>query len=280
MIRATPLILRPSVSVVLPTRDRAGSLERSIRSVLEQSFADLELIVVDDDSSDTTDRVISSITDSRVQYVRLEQRAGAANARNAGLARCTAELVSFQDSDDEWLPERLALHVAHLRAAPAGVAGVYSDGVLIRSDGTRRLLRAPSMVRGRLLDPATRYYQSFMLGTPAATIVRRTAEAIGGFDERMPAFEDLDLFLRLAANWDLAHIERPLTVYHGQGGGISSNFELELAARRRLLLKHRRALLRESPWFIVTEALAIIARRGLSPIVDRHLTPLDRSSQI
>src|SRR4051812_4583959 len=113
--------MNPSVSVVLPTYNRASVLQRSIKSVLAQSFGDLELIVVDDGSTENIRSVASAFRDPRVIYIRIHHSRGAGAARNEGIRRARAEWIAFQDSDDEWLATKLEKQVAATRLAPAGV---------------------------------------------------------------------------------------------------------------------------------------------------------------
>jgi len=89
-------------SVVLPTYNRAHLLERSVRSVLNQSFSDFELIIVDDNSTDDTEDYINSIDDSRIIYIRHNKNKGPAAARNSGILNSKANFIAFQYSDDEW----------------------------------------------------------------------------------------------------------------------------------------------------------------------------------
>ncbi|MFP5434416.1 MAG: glycosyltransferase family 2 protein, partial [Alphaproteobacteria bacterium] len=100
------------VSVILPTYNRARTLGRSIRSVLGQGYSNLELIVVDDGSSDDTRSVIDEFDDKRLIYVPLEKNQGASAARNHGLGLVRGEFVAFQDSDDEWLADKLQQQVS------------------------------------------------------------------------------------------------------------------------------------------------------------------------
>ena len=90
----------PSISIVLPTYNRARTLARAVNSVLQQSFEDFELIIVDDGSSDHTDEVLSIWADSRIRVICLDSNQGAAVARNRGIAESTCDLIAFQDSDD------------------------------------------------------------------------------------------------------------------------------------------------------------------------------------
>jgi glycosyltransferase involved in cell wall biosynthesis len=94
------------VSVVLPTFNRAGTLLRSIRSVLMQQHNNLELIIVDDGSTDRTPELVKNIDDPRIRYIRLDRNPGHASARNTGIMASGAELIAFQDSDDLWERDR------------------------------------------------------------------------------------------------------------------------------------------------------------------------------
>lgn len=102
------------ISVIIPTYNRANTIGRSIRSVLSQTYQDIELIVVDDCSTDNTYEVIRSIGDNRLSYVKLDKNSGACVARNKGIELAKGEYIAFQDSDDEWYPEKLEKQLAAL----------------------------------------------------------------------------------------------------------------------------------------------------------------------
>lgn len=260
----------PTVSVVLPTRDRAPLLARAVGSVLAQSWHDLELIVVDDGSRDETSAVLSHIHDGRLRYIRSASPSGAPRARNVGVRHACGRYVAFQDSDDEWWPEKLERQVRAMEAHP-GAGVVYCDMHRVCADGRIFYLRSPSVVRGRLIDPATRYWQTYMLGA-ASVLVRRECLGNGDpFDESLPSFEDLDLFLRLALDREFVHVPEALVNYHATSG-LSTDRDAELASRRRLVRKHLGRVLRANPLFAVRETVDVFLKRSLLPIVERHLT--------
>ena len=116
----------PTVSVVLPTYNRAHLLPRAIESVLAQTYTDFELIVVDDGSGDDTPAVMARYDDPRVRYVRYEPNQGANHARNVGIREARGPFISFQDSDDDWFPEKLAKNMAAFETAAPEVGVVYS----------------------------------------------------------------------------------------------------------------------------------------------------------
>jgi glycosyltransferase involved in cell wall biosynthesis len=101
----------PLISVVIPTFNRAELLKRSLKSVLSQTYTNLEVIVVDDNSSDSTIETIKGISDPRVRYIRHQERKGGASARNSGIFASKGEFISFLDSDDTWIPEKLELQL-------------------------------------------------------------------------------------------------------------------------------------------------------------------------
>ena len=96
----------PKVSVVIPTFNRADTIGDSIKSVLEQTFKDFEVIVVDDGSTDGTESVVAAFGDSRIKYI-MQDNAGACAARNNGIRHANGEYIAFQDSDDYWMPRKL-----------------------------------------------------------------------------------------------------------------------------------------------------------------------------
>src|SRR5258707_14809733 len=108
--------MRAFVSVVLPTFNRGGTLLRSVRSVLNQSHRDLELIIVDDGSTDETHDIVDVISDSRLRYIKFDRNCGQSVARNTGIAASRADLIAFQDSDDVWLPRKLERQLSVLFA--------------------------------------------------------------------------------------------------------------------------------------------------------------------
>jgi len=122
-----------NVSVILPVYNRATSLEYAMRSVLDQSYRDLELIVVDDASTVDLKPVVERVNDPRVRYIRREVNGGASAARNAGLAAATGRYIAFQDSDDLWLPGKLQMQLDLLESLPEDVGVVLHSKVLYGS---------------------------------------------------------------------------------------------------------------------------------------------------
>ena len=132
----------PAVSIILPTYNRAYCLRRSIDSVLRQTFGDFELIVIDDGSKDDTKALVEGYDDPRLRYVHNHDNQGQTKRLNQGISLARAPLIAFQDSDDEWLPEKLEKQVTALRAAPPNVGVVYVDRWRIGDRGEKTLAQA------------------------------------------------------------------------------------------------------------------------------------------
>ena len=227
----------PAVSVVLPTYNRASTIARAIDSVLHQTFPDFELIIVDDGSTDGTRSVLAQYsTNSRIVIVPAPHR-GCAGARNTGLERARGRYVAFQDSDDEWAPQKLAAAMAALDAAGPGTGVFYSDMQIMLPDGRSGLLASPDVTRGVLVDDRTLDYAVRCIGIQSAVIRKDCLDAVGGFDEALPRLIDLDLFIRLAEQTRFERSRTPLVTYHF-GTGISADTQALVSARRHLLRKY------------------------------------------
>jgi len=259
------------VSIILPTYNRAALLPRSIESVLGQSYGDFELIVVDDGSEDDSAGVVARFADERIRYLRLPKNCGLPKARNAGLAQARGAYFAFQDSDDEWMAEKLDRQKCLLEAHPE-TAAVYADMLRVCADGRVLYFRSPTIVPGRLINPQTRYWQSYMLALQPA-LIRHACFRELRFDERLPMFEDLDFYLRLAQHHALLHMPEPLVKYY-ETHGMTSDRQAELTGRRLLLRKYAGELLAGYPAFLFKETVDVLLRRSLLPIVNRHLTPI------
>ena len=228
----------PQVSVILPTFNRAPTLKRAIDSVLGQTFADFELLIVDDGSTDDTQKTLENyLGDDRVRIFS-RPREGCARARNFGLAQAHAPYLAFQDSDDEWLPRKLEKLLDLLRVAGPEVGAVYSDMIYVHRDSQSEYFASPDIERGILIDEDRLDYQVAGVGLGSVLIKRECFDRVGNFDEPLPRFIDLDLFIRMSAQFDFLHCKEPLVKYYASDG-ISANPEAEVVARQYLINKYR-----------------------------------------
>ncbi len=212
------------VSIILPTYNRADSLPTAIRSVLNQTHTEFELIVVDDGSTDGTRAVLASHRDSRVRILRHPVNRGVAAARNTGIAAATGDVLAFIDSDDVWDEKKLAFQVALFEQYPA-VGAIFSDWSWVTSTQfiksyvscltslPRILLTAPREGSVFLIDGHTMYncLLEELPVKPSAFAVRlSTLSQAGRFDETLRSGEDWELFLRLSQSTTWAYIDAPL----------------------------------------------------------------------
>ncbi len=211
----------PSVSVVIPTHNRAGLLARSIESVLAQTFPDLECIVVDDGSTDNTAEVVRGFQDPRVRLVTLPTNCGLSRARNEGIRAARGEFVAFLDDDDEWLPRKLDMQVARLREADDPRATVVYCRCYVHDALTGRTTQTSGVYEGDIFGHLLRGWHP---PTPSLFMVKRSSLLeVGGFDEGLPCAQDYDLWLRLAeASNHFAAVNEPLAVKHEHAEGHMS----------------------------------------------------------
>lgn len=234
---------RPPVSVVLPTYNRADVVGRSIESVLDQTYTDFELIVVDDASSDGTDGVIEGFGDDRIRHVEHDENSGAAAARNTGIRMAEGDIVAFQDSDDTWAKNKLARQVAAFEDADSAVGVVYT-GTWRKRDGSQ------TYIPGAGVDPKEGNVHESLLTqnfvTPQAAAVRAECfDRVGTFDERLPPLEDWELWIRISEQYEFRFVDEPLVTAYLRTDSISRDDEQKVQARELIVRKHRERFDRE-----------------------------------
>ena len=226
------------VSVVLPTYNRERSVGKAIESVLRQSYTTLELLVVDDASTDDTARLVRRFEDARISYLRHENNRGGSAARNTGLAAARGELIAFQDSDDEWLPHKLERQINQLTRAKQSTGVVYCPYRRVYPDG--RIETQPidptAAPRG---DVHRELLHRNFIGTPTILARRACWESVGGFDEALPRFQDWDWMIRVSRDWQVDVVEEPLVLAGYAADNITDGHSAALvAAERHLVEKH------------------------------------------
>jgi glycosyltransferase involved in cell wall biosynthesis len=199
----------PLVSVIIPTYNRAALVAEAVASVKAQTFRDLEILVADDGSTDNTAEVLATWEDVRV--LRQPQRQGVAAARNRGVAAARGEWLAFLDSDDLWLPDKLARQIAYLEDR-TGLLLCQTDETWVRHGVRVNKPASHRKVAGRIFLPSLER----CLVSPSAVILHQKLLADhGGFDENLPAAEDYDLWLRLTWRFEVGLVEAPLVIKRG-----------------------------------------------------------------
>jgi glycosyltransferase involved in cell wall biosynthesis len=202
----------PLVSVILPTYNRGWILTEAIDSVLAQEYTDYELIVVDDGSTDNTREILDAYGQDIIVFRQANK--GVSTARNRGIAEAGGQLVAFLDSDDLWLPRKLLRQVDFFKFNPTAVIN-QTEEIWIRN-GVRvnpkdRHRKPSGMIFERSLG--------LCLVSPSAVMIRKTLfDAVGVFDESLPACEDYDLWLRISCRYPVHLIDAPLIIKRGGHG--------------------------------------------------------------
>jgi len=245
------------VSVIIPTHDRATRLCRALRSVLEQSYRDLEVIIVDDASTDGTADILSAVSDPRVRTIRFEANRGAPAARNAGIEAARGSLIAFQDSDDEWMPGKLERQVRVLETPGSGADIVYT-GFLRCSPDKELYIPEPwvAMREGQILP---QLLHGNFVSTQTLLVRRACIDAVGGFDERLPRFQDWEFAIRLAKSYRFHVIDEPLVRVYETPGNISSDRDAATRALQIILEVHRPTFLQHPAQY--ARLLTVLAGR-------------------
>jgi glycosyltransferase involved in cell wall biosynthesis len=224
-----------TVSIIIPTRNRHEFLRRAITSVLEQTYQDFELIVVDDASNDNTSQIVAEFKDPRIGFVRHPHRKGGSAARNTGIANAKGRYLAFLDDDDEWLPEKLARQMAVLVAGPAELGCVYTGCVMVNRASGKIFNQYRPTKRGDLSHELL--HENCVGSTSTMLLKRECLERVGGFDETLPSCQDYDLWIRIAQEFEFEVISEPLFKYYFQDRKISNNLDalntgLEMLAKK------------------------------------------------
>lgn len=221
----------PKISVIIPIYNGERTIRETIQSVLDQTFTDLEIIAIDDGSTDRTVEVVRSIKDHRVKIFSYPN-GGQAASRNRGMERASGAYFAFIDADDLWTPDKLEMQLKALEENPkAGVAYSWVDYI----DGSNRYVRSG----GRLNVNGNAYGHLLLtdfLENGSNPLVRREAiEKVGNFEETLPPSEDWDLWLRLAADYDYVCVPHAQIKYRISSTSQSSNVERVEASCLRVL---------------------------------------------
>lgn len=254
--RATEPVL-PRLSVIIPSYNTAPFVAEAIGSALGQTLRDLEVVVVDDGSTDDSLERILAIGDPRLTCVR-QPNLGLAGARNTGILNARAPLIGFLDSDDLWHPDKASKLVERLERMPE-LAGAFSWSEYILEDGTHtgRLLTAP---RGAL--GAREIVRRNHLGNGSSAIVRRSALAAAGlYDESLQNLEEWELWVRIAAldGRKFRAVAEPLTWYRIRGSSLSHTHD-HFVMNGWLAIRRFRRVVPELPERSLRHAMAELFR--------------------
>jgi glycosyltransferase involved in cell wall biosynthesis len=229
--------MSPAVSVVIATYNYGRFLAGALRSALAQTCTDVEVLVVDDGSTDDTPDVVRGfLQDPRVRYHRTAHQ-GQPRAKNTGIRLATAPLVAFLDADDLWLPHKLERQVERFAADP-GLGVVYSRRLLMDEEGHDLEYPQPPLYRGNVV--AEMFRDNFVCFS-SAVVRREVFREAGLFDETIPLAIDYDLWLRAASRFRFDYVDEPLVRYRVGHANLSQRGE----ERRQIAMLIMRRFLKE-----------------------------------
>lgn len=246
------------VSVVLTTYNRPSLLERSLGSVLNQTFCDWECIVVDDASDESVKSIVESFNDSRIRYYRHKKNRGLSAARNTGLRLASSSMVAFLDDDDEWLPKKLEKQVECLEQAERDVALVHSWMETVRN-GDVVDVKCPELKGDIFKHTIDRQ----PLGNGSTWLLRRSSVIEkGGFDESLPRGVDGDLIRRLSKEYKVDYVPEVLVRYY-IGHGNKRITRLKHGGAENAVISEKTKLSKFEEFFQDNPALEARVRSGL-----------------
>ena len=228
------------VSVIITTHNRQEYLGLSIKNILAQSYQAFELIIVDDASTDETEKVVKSFTDTRIKYIKNETNKGITATRNVGLKAATSNYVAYHDDDDLCRLDKLEKEMAMIWASCDNIKAVYpiavnharriagnteSEAVFIPS------LKKPLSKKSGFIFPVLLSRNDAVVA--AMVINKKAIESISDFDESIYAYEDWEFMLRLSESYNIAFLEEPLYDYYQRSNGIAKSKDPE--HRRKLI---------------------------------------------
>lgn len=213
--------MKPQISVIIPTYNRATFLEKSVSSVLNQTFKNFELIIIDDGSTDNSYEIIKNFNDSRIRYIRNQKNFGVSYSRNLGIKNAEADLIAFLDSDDMWKKEKLEIQFNEMKRNPDFLLS-HTEEIWYKNN-KRVNPRSIHKKRGGNIFQNSLKLCSISMST--VMVHKKLFDIVGLFDENLPACEDYDMWLRVTARYEVLLINLPLTIkFGGRPDQLSQKF--------------------------------------------------------
>ncbi len=200
----------PVVSVIIPTYNREKLIIDAIDSILNQTFQDFEILIIDDASTDNTEKVIKDLGNEKIRYYKLDRNGGQCIARNYGIKIAKGNYIAFLDSDDRWLPEKLEKQIACFNKGEKELGCVYAYAYEKDVIEDTTFLPNDIYFRGNIHD---KFLEGFCPPTPSIFMVKKEALLkVNGFDEKLITFVDLDLWLRISKKYQFDYLDEPLII--------------------------------------------------------------------
>lgn len=228
--------MHPLVSVIIPVYNRENTIMRSLNSVLMQTYSNIEVIIIDDASTDATLQALEECNDDRVKIVQSSFNGGANVARNKGIKIAKGMFIAFQDSDDEWLADKLDKQINYMLENNVEVS--YSPYLLYENN---KWSIVPSNYKDKYFckdNLIEILKKNNVVGTPTLVVKNSVFFEVGLFDEEMERMQDYELILRLAKKYKIGYIDEPLVKVYRMKESISTNNEVLSDTYVKLLERH------------------------------------------
>ena len=207
----------PKVSIIIPTYNQSQYLEEAIESALNQTYKNIEIIIVDDGSTDNTPEVIKSF-DNKIIYIQQKNK-GASSARNTGIKKANGEYIAFLDADDMWLKNKLENQIKFIQNNPE--IGLLGTGCYQMIDMSKMIHKKIFPAKNEILQKDLIKYNPFIQSS--VMIKKDVFNSIGLYDEKFKESEDYDLWLRIAQKYKVANLEQALVTKKYYAEGLSKD---------------------------------------------------------
>lgn len=222
------------ISIVVPTFNRTEYLERTLNSILNQTFQDFEIIVVDDNPDSRLKEQTKLLENKKIQYFKNDANKGACFSRNFGAWKAKGEYIAFLDDDDEWLPCKLEKQIARFNLLDESFGVVYC--------GYDYLFNKKIIKKNNIYYPENHLYKIALkkcpIGSPTALIRKQVFLKTSGYDLTLPSCQDWDLWIRLSKICKFSPVQETLALYRIHGDQISNSMIKKINGREKLLEKY------------------------------------------
>lgn len=246
------------VSVIIPTYNRELSIGRAIESVLNQTYKNIEIIIVDDNSNDNTYDIVRQFCSKYdfIKYIKHKQNKGGSGARNTGSKEAKGEFLAFLDSDDEWINTKLEKNM-NLFESDKEIAMVYSDMFLVDIETNQEKHHISPVCE----DKYHAILGQNIIGSTSLVVIKKGAfEKVGGFKEGLPSCQDWYFYINVAKEYKIEKVNEPLLKYYVHSNSISGNLK-NVIKGHEIIFDKVRGLLKEEE---ETKAKVILAEQYIT----------------
>lgn len=226
------------VSIIIPTYNRSKLLKNAINSIINQTYQNFEIIIIDDCSTDDTLKVVKNFEDKRIKYLKNKVSLRATGSRNRGIENSNGDFIAFLDDDDEWYPQKLEMQLEKFKDSKVGL--VYGAIDLYFEALDFKYPTTPSK-KGKLFKELL--MKNHVGGTPSV-MLRKAALGDNFFDVKFPAREEYDLWIKISKEWKIDYIKQPFVkaYYRNDIERISTNLENYIIGIEQLNLKYKKEI--------------------------------------